>query len=50
MNDYLKNQLVKENKYQQRYSLKNERDPAVEMLKMEIEYLQLINREKDLQI
>lgn len=48
MNDYLKNQLVRQDAYANKY--KDGLNPESDYLKMEIEYLQEVNREKELQI
>lgn len=50
MNDYLKNQLVKGEHYKKKFVDQRDDSPQVEVLKMEIEYLHEINREKELQI
>lgn len=48
MNDYLKNQLVKQEAFSSKY--KDGLNPENDYLRMEIEYLQEVNREKELQI
>jgi hypothetical protein len=48
MNDYLKNQLVRQDTFANKY--KDGLNPESDYLKMEIEYLQEVNREKELQI
>lgn len=48
MNDYLKNQLVKQDQYASKY--RDGLNPETDILKMEIEYLQEVNREKELKI
>lgn len=48
MNDYLKNQLVRQEAYATKY--KDGLNPETDYLRMEIEYLQEVNREKELQI
>lgn len=44
MNDYLKNQLVRQEAYATKY--KDGLNPETDYMRMEIEYLQEVNREK----
>lgn len=45
MNDYLKNQLVEREKFEtQRHY--NERNPEIQLMQMEIEYLKEMNKDK----
>ncbi len=48
MNDYLKNQLIKQDNYQAKEPAHNQSE--IELLKMEIEYLREVNRQKDLEL
>lgn len=48
MNDYLKNQLIKQDTFQSKAPSSSHSE--TELLKMEIEYLREVNRQKDLEM
>ena len=49
MNDYLKNQLVERERYETQRNY-NGNNPEVQLMRMEIEYLKEMNKDKELEL